>query len=158
MGGYIMLICPKCKIEYRDGFSTCADCGTQLVEEIEEVNVDYNDRGTDNLNWLKGFGNITAQRAITILFYSGIIPLFISSIMFGKNIYLTNKYLKVISYIQNGAERSAQYEANNLPLGIFLGSIYFVVGVIMWKIICELLIIIFRCFETYVQKNKRDQV
>lgn len=29
--------CPKCKSEYREGFTMCADCGSQLVEE-EPVN------------------------------------------------------------------------------------------------------------------------
>ncbi|MDD7402340.1 MAG: hypothetical protein SO170_09730 [Butyribacter sp.] len=33
--------CPKCKIEYREGITVCADCGTELVEEeqTEEVTI-----------------------------------------------------------------------------------------------------------------------
>lgn len=27
--------CPKCKAEYQDGYSTCRDCGCELVEELE---------------------------------------------------------------------------------------------------------------------------
>ena len=27
--------CPKCKSEYREGFSVCADCGSELVDEEE---------------------------------------------------------------------------------------------------------------------------
>ncbi len=33
-----MLICPKCRNEYRDGIAVCADCGCQLVTEKEIVN------------------------------------------------------------------------------------------------------------------------
>lgn len=35
--GVIMLICPKCRNEYRDGITVCADCGCQLVTEKEIV-------------------------------------------------------------------------------------------------------------------------
>lgn len=30
-----MLYCPKCKAEYRDGFTKCSDCDEILVENIE---------------------------------------------------------------------------------------------------------------------------
>ncbi len=35
--------CPNCKTEYRDGFTTCADCNVDLVEELETLgtNNDY---------------------------------------------------------------------------------------------------------------------
>ena len=29
--------CPKCKIEYREGITVCADCGTELVEKLENL-------------------------------------------------------------------------------------------------------------------------
>jgi hypothetical protein len=29
------MFCPKCKTEYRPGFSTCSDCGADLVEKLE---------------------------------------------------------------------------------------------------------------------------
>ena len=29
--------CPKCKMEYREGITVCADCGTELVEELENL-------------------------------------------------------------------------------------------------------------------------
>lgn len=30
-----MLWCPKCKCEYREGFTNCSDCGLELVEVLE---------------------------------------------------------------------------------------------------------------------------
>ncbi|MGH4120974.1 hypothetical protein [Clostridium sp.] len=30
-----MLWCPKCKCEYREGFTNCSDCGSELLEMIE---------------------------------------------------------------------------------------------------------------------------
>ncbi len=33
----IHMWCPKCKMEYREGITVCADCGTELVEELENL-------------------------------------------------------------------------------------------------------------------------
>ena len=30
------MICPNCKAEYREGYCICADCGTELVSEIDQ--------------------------------------------------------------------------------------------------------------------------
>lgn len=30
------MFCPKCRIEYREGFTVCADCGTPLVEKLPD--------------------------------------------------------------------------------------------------------------------------
>ena len=40
------MFCPKCKAEYREGFSRCADCGIDLVPELSpepEPSVEYID-------------------------------------------------------------------------------------------------------------------
>lgn len=29
--GGVVMICPKCKVEYREGFSKCNDCDVDLV-------------------------------------------------------------------------------------------------------------------------------
>jgi len=34
--------CPNCKTEYRDGFSKCADCGADLVDELPQENSESN--------------------------------------------------------------------------------------------------------------------
>jgi len=35
------MYCPKCKIEYREGFYKCADCGVDLVNEQPPETEDY---------------------------------------------------------------------------------------------------------------------
>lgn len=53
--------CPKCKIEYREGITVCADCGSELVEELENL-VDVCE--------MKGEG--PANEMMEFLKYSGI--------------------------------------------------------------------------------------
>lgn len=38
------MFCPNCKAEYRDGFTQCADCGTQLVARLDDAAVPSNSR------------------------------------------------------------------------------------------------------------------
>jgi predicted nucleic acid-binding Zn ribbon protein len=30
-----MLLCPKCKAEYEEGYTVCSDCGCELIEQPE---------------------------------------------------------------------------------------------------------------------------
>jgi hypothetical protein len=39
-GGEPMAFCPKCRYEYREGFTTCADCGAALVNALPETPVE----------------------------------------------------------------------------------------------------------------------
>jgi hypothetical protein len=36
------MFCPNCKAEYRDGFTRCADCGTQLVSRVDGAAIPSN--------------------------------------------------------------------------------------------------------------------
>lgn len=74
--------CPKCKSEYRDGISNCADCGSALVDDAR-LNVPYRDnaeRASDNRSsaWVLlavgGLGIIVLVLGIT-----GVIPLHFSN-------------------------------------------------------------------------------
>lgn len=41
--------CPKCKNEYREGFTVCADCGSELVEDLNALSddMDYDNAGDE---------------------------------------------------------------------------------------------------------------
>ncbi len=34
------MFCPKCKGEYREGFTSCAECGVDLVQELNQAEED----------------------------------------------------------------------------------------------------------------------
>jgi hypothetical protein len=141
------MICPKCKMEYNEEYTECIECRKKLIENDASK---LNNSG----DWFGGFGEITAKRAISILFFLGLLPILFTSILFGKYLYISNTYLKGIWFMQDGQQSYTEKYVNNLPLGIFGGFLFFIVTVLVWKILCELLIIIFKAIETYTQKNK----
>ncbi|MCM1191344.1 MAG: hypothetical protein NC123_07045 [Butyrivibrio sp.] len=59
--------CPKCKTEYREGFTVCADCGSQLVREEpkegaeaayrEEWEADSDGELQEEIPWADGFSS-----------------------------------------------------------------------------------------------------
>lgn len=64
-----MAWCPKCKNEYREGITVCADCGIPLVEELvddSKVPLMYG-RG-DQLNALKSFMEYSGLRGVELRF------------------------------------------------------------------------------------------
>ena len=142
------MICPKCRIEYEEGNVKCTECGTKLVEN------DTFKQNNNKTKWLTKFGETTAKDVISALFFIGLLPLLYGSVLFGKYLYLNSMYSKSISFIRDGTQYYTPVEVNNLPLGIFGGLIFFILIVLVWKIVCELLIIIFRAIETYTHKNK----
>jgi Na+/H+-translocating membrane pyrophosphatase len=100
-------------------------------------------------------GKTTSYKAITILFYVGIISILVKSILIGKITSVYTTYDKPIEFMRDGVMWHSSVRADNVPLGIFLGILSFIIFVVIWKVICELLIIIFRGFEVYIEKNQR---
>lgn len=88
----------------------------------------------DNEN-IKSFiklGNFSVDKLIHTLFYIGIIFIIIQGFF----------YINILSRIP--------------IIPAFIGFILmFILSIIIWKIICELLLIFFRAFETYYNKNKK---
>ncbi|WP_432663057.1 hypothetical protein R9X47_21020 [Wukongibacter baidiensis] len=91
-------------------------------------------------------GEISVDNIITKLFYIGLIPL----ALWAYNIY--NVYSIAISL------RLIRYSNHYARLFISIASyiITLVIGLAFWKIVCELLLVIFRCLEAYYESKKRD--
>lgn len=99
------------------------------------------------LKRLLEFGEIPVKSLIRYLFSIGSFIIVYRAYIFGKALYLTNYYEKAINYIQDGQRWYTYEEVNNLPLGLTGGIIYFIAGLLIWKLICELLYIIFAKIE-----------
>lgn len=64
-----MLICPKCRNEYRDGITECADCGCSLVSEKEIINkVPLIFGGEEELTRLKEYLEYNGLQDMEIVF------------------------------------------------------------------------------------------
>ncbi len=103
----------------------------------------------DNFNkdkvFLKGFfvlGQMTVENIITKLFYIGLVAVAFWAYMFGRY-FFSPIILRFITY-------------NKWVNLIIPYIITFAIGLILWKIVCELLIVIFRCFEIYYKSKKRE--
>jgi hypothetical protein len=103
---------------------------------------------------MKMLGKTTSIKALTTLFYIGIVPILLQSILFGIIVSKNTTYDKNYSYISEAGERwYTSSQVDNIPLGVFLGIVSCIVLIIGWKIICELLIIIFKWIELSTKKN-----
>jgi hypothetical protein len=89
------------------------------------------------------FGEMSLKSIISFLFYVGCFIIIYKAFLWGKAIYLTNFYEKGVSYLQNNQKWFTSVTVNNLPLGVLGFITYFIVISLAWKLICELLYIIF---------------
>jgi len=79
--------CPKCKTEYREGFNTCSDCGTVLVDKLD-LNIKSVGNG-NNEEWLYLIGCGNEQEADII-----------ESYMMEENILTVRKYSGASEYLK----------------------------------------------------------
>lgn len=74
-----MLICPKCKCEYQEGYTICNDCGCKLIEIPEVAEEDMLVKKDSKINGLIG-----KLLIFSVIFVIGIIIL-MRSINLGDN-------------------------------------------------------------------------
>lgn len=89
------------------------------------------------------FGEMTLKSIITYLYSIGCIIIIYKAYLWGRSIYLTSFYDREINYVQGGQNMLTIQTVNNLPLSILGFVVYCIVISIAWKLICELLYIIF---------------
>ncbi len=67
--------CPQCRAEYREGFKTCSDCDTDLVDKLEEIEKnDDTDAEYDQETHLTSVSNRIEAEIIETLLNSNGVP------------------------------------------------------------------------------------
>ncbi len=97
----------------------------------------------ENIRKFVEFGEMTLKSIITFLYGIGCIIIIYKAYLWGKSIYLTSFYEKQISYFRDGERWITSEPANNLFLAVLGFVVYFIIAAVVWKLICELLYIIF---------------
>ncbi len=95
-------------------------------------------------NKLFKFGETPPIRLITALFYTGLIPIAYKAQQFGTEIYATNTYMAMV---KEGYFYTSK-AVNDLPKGVVYGFVAFVSAAVIWKVFCEILLIMVRFFES----------
>ncbi|MBH1939670.1 hypothetical protein I5677_02030 [Mobilitalea sibirica] len=89
------------------------------------------------------FGEMSLRSIIKYLYCAGCIVIAYIAFHWARAIYLTNFYDKEISYMEGKTRWYTTETVNNLPLSILGFIAYVIVALVIWKLICELLYIIF---------------
>ncbi|WP_440962199.1 hypothetical protein ACN6KS_13505 [Paenibacillus nitricinens] len=116
------------------------------LERIGEMGLKEDYRLPDGIITL---GKMKSVTLITILFYTGIIGTIYFSFQFGKYIAISNAVMKTIVFDQG----YNQFVTHNYILGFFAGVMCFVVLLVIWKVACELLLMIFNALSVYVNRK-----
>lgn len=103
------------------------------------------------MDYLKDFftlGKLSVSYIIHKIFHLGIIFIAYRAYLFGRVVYLTCTYEKQIRHIEGRDLYSyTSVTKNNTSLAILAFIVSFIVVVVMWKFICELLVKFFSYFE-----------
>ena len=100
------------------------------------------------------FGENTAKEIIRLLFYIGMIPIAFYAIVIGRMAALTFLAEK---WVPSSYGMYTSVMETNYFLGFLTAVIVFIVGIILWKLFCELILLIFRSLEVYIQKNSKAE-
>lgn len=96
-------------------------------------------------------GTMKPIALITALFYTGIIGVIYCAFQIGRyiSISLAIKKTTIVDY------GFTEEITNNVALGFIAGVFSFIVLFVIWKVTCELLLLIFNALRFYVRDSKQ---
>ena len=104
----------------------------------------------NSMNKLLDFGSMSIKMLTELFFWIGSVPILVNSILLGYIIALSTTWDRMV---QTGDSVWTGVESNNYPLGIFSGILAFILCVLLWRLICEVIYIILNFFKSNLKNN-----
>lgn len=96
-------------------------------------------------------GRKPAEDLVHLLFWTGMIGILYLAIEFGKYIAENFPYMKFVS---RDLSVTTRVETDNVLLGFVASAIGLAVLFVLWKVFCELLLLLFKSLQKYVGSDK----
>ena len=90
------------------------------------------------------FGKLSVKKLMTLLFLIGTIGIFAAACARGYMVALTHTYFRTVP---QGGGWYTSVVVHNWPLGFLVGVLCFVIGTLLWRLVCEMLYIILSYFK-----------
>ncbi|WP_143042151.1 hypothetical protein [Paenibacillus sp. PDC88] len=105
------------------------------------------------INWF-ALGESDSKQLVTWVFYAGLAIALYYSYIFGKAISVL---LPTTITESTGFHTYSSVEAPNYALGMIGGILFFFVCMIIWKLLCELLLLVFESLRIYIDSKKMKE-
>ncbi|WP_454192455.1 hypothetical protein [Paenibacillus sp. Marseille-Q7038] len=123
------------------------------MEQKNEEKFEHPDKTTKKkiepvtISELFTLGRKPAENLVYLLFWTGMIGIIYLAIEFGKYIAENFPYMKIVS---RDLSVTTRVETDNVLLGFVAGAIGLGVLFVLWKVCCELLLLVFKSLQKYV--------
>jgi len=107
----------------------------------------------NSLNNFLSFGSISVRKLSLLFFWIGALVLLVIACAQGYVIYLTHTYHTTIRQTVDGVTWYTGAEVYNLPLGITYGVFFFIIGVLLWRLVCEVIYIVLSYFKSNTKED-----
>lgn len=111
------MFCPKCKAEYRAGFTRCADCGENLVEQLPSEEPPVRDKHADNAELVQILTTSDMTDVITIK--SILDSVGIEYLLRGEQMMYIDPYDPVILYVRQEEAENVMAMLKDVKLNYF---------------------------------------
>ncbi|GAK40510.1 hypothetical protein TCA2_3000 [Paenibacillus sp. TCA20] len=105
------------------------------------------------INWF-ALGDTDYKYLISLVFYAGLAIALYYSYIFGKAVSVLFPTTITES---TGFHIYSSVEAPNYVLGMIGGILFFFVCMIIWKLLCELLLLVFESLRIYIDSKKMKE-